>query len=167
MRKQPLSLAAACLLGVATAGCGPQATTTPNPGDAHAEHVHPTEGPHHGALAELGEEEYHAEIVHDDDAGKLYVYLLDGAAKQAVSIDAEEITVNLSHDGKPEQFKLVADPEEGDATGGASRFSSSDAELLEEIEHDHADGQLVVSINGSQFRGALPHHDHDDHDHDH
>ena len=33
--------------------------------DEH-EHDHPSEGPHHGSLIELGKEAYHAELVHDE-----------------------------------------------------------------------------------------------------
>mgnify|MGYP006188166609 CR=1 FL=1 len=40
--------------------------------DPHAGHAHPSHGPHGGDLIELGNEEYHAELVHphghDDDA---------------------------------------------------------------------------------------------------
>ncbi len=43
-------------------------------------HSHPTEGPHHGTLIELGKEEYHAELVHDDKM--VTIYILDSAAKK-------------------------------------------------------------------------------------
>ncbi len=71
-------------------------------------HSHPTEGPHHGTLIELGKEEYHAELVHDDKM--VTIYILDSAAKTAVPIDSLELVINLVHDGKPEQFKLAASP---------------------------------------------------------
>ena len=35
--------------------------------DDHAGHAHPTEGPHGGDLIELGNEEYHAELIHPHD----------------------------------------------------------------------------------------------------
>ncbi|MCO6042729.1 hypothetical protein NG895_02305 [Aeoliella sp. ICT_H6.2] len=130
-------------------------------------HNHPTEGPHHGSLIELGNEEYHAELVHDEQSGSVTIYVLDSAAKASVPIDAKELTINLSHDGQAEQFTLTADPDSGDPQGMASRFVSSDAELAEELDHDHAEAQLVLNIDGKQYRGAV-HHDHEGHDdHDH
>jgi len=68
---------------------GPPETT------AHAEHAHPGEGPHHGDLVELGNEEYHAEVVHGE-GGSVSVYILDSAAKSAVPIDATELTINIT-----------------------------------------------------------------------
>lgn len=131
------------------------------------DHGHPSEGPHHGSLIELGGEEYHAEFVHDEDAGTVTIYILDGAAKEAVAIDATEIMINLKHDGKGEQFKLAASPDAGDAEGKSSRFVSTDKELGEDLEHEDADASLVLKINGKSYRGAISHdHDHDD-DHDH
>lgn len=41
-------------------------TDAPPETDAHAEHAHPSEGPHHGDLVELGNEEFHAEVVHGE-----------------------------------------------------------------------------------------------------
>lgn len=138
--------------------------------DGH-DHGHPSEGPHHGSLIELGGEEYHAEFVHDEDAGTVTIYILDGAAKEAVAIDAPEIAINLKHGGKGEQFKLAATPDDGDPQGKSSRFVSTDKELGEDLEHEDADASLVLKINGKSYRGAISHdHDHDDdhgHDDDH
>ena len=69
-------------------------------------HVHPTEGPHHGDLVELGNEEFHAEIVHDEQTEMLTVYLLGTSAVHAVGSKALELKINLSHDGVAEQFTL-------------------------------------------------------------
>ena len=100
------------------AGCGsePAATDsgtvdTPPPATVDT-HAHPSEGPHHGDLVELGNEEYHAEVVHDE--GSVTIYILDGHVENAVPIDAAEITINLKHDGQPEQFTLAASPDAGD-----------------------------------------------------
>ena len=135
--------------------------------DDHEGHDHPSEGPHHGSLIELGGEEYHAEFVHDEDAGTVTIYILDGAAKEAVAIDAPDIAINLKHDGKGEQFKLAASPDKGDPQGKSSRFVSNDKELGEDLEHEDADASLVLKINGKSYRGAIAHdHDHDD-DHKH
>lgn len=136
-------------------------------GHDHDDHGHASEGPHHGSLIELGGEEYHAEFVHDEDAGTVTIYILDGAAKEAVAIDSPDIAINLKHDGKGEQFKLAASPDKGDPQGKSSRFVSTDKELGEDLEHEDADASLVLKINGKSYRGAIAHdHDHDD-DHKH
>lgn len=132
-------------------------------------HAHPSEGPHHGSLIELGKEEFHAELVHDDKS--VSIYILDGAAKSAVPIDAAELVINLLHDGKPEQFKLVATPDTGDPTGKSSRFVSTDPELVEHIDDESTKPKLSVTINGKGYRGTITHnhegHDHAGHDHKH
>jgi len=163
--------------------------------DPHAGHAHPTHGPHGGDLIELGNEEYHAELVqphgHDDDAhhddvpegshdkddahdhaahdhAGIMMNILDGAAKNAVAIEASEITLSLTHDGKPEQFKLAAMPQADDAEGKSSRFASADKDLLEHFhEAEHVDGVLVLSIGGKSFRGKLAHSHDDGHGHTH
>lgn len=137
-------------------------------GEAHA---HPSEGPHGGALVELGAEEYHAELVHDDQA--VTFYILDGKAESLVAIDASEVAVNLQHDGQGKQFKLAAKPQSQDAEGKSSRFVSADAGLAQELDHEHGDAQLVATIAGKQYRGKIEHHhghgahDHEGEGHDH
>ncbi len=127
----------------------------------HDGHDHPAEGPHHGILIELGNETYHAELVHDEQSGTVTIYILDSGAKTAVPIDATELTINLKHDGQGEQFKLAASPDAGDPAGKSSRFVSSDAELGEDLEHEGADARLVAVIDGKSYSGDIAHHDHD------
>lgn len=150
-------------------GCGQSYETsspvsTPPPTTAEV-HDHPSEGPHHGELVELGNEEYHLEIVHDDDAGTVTAYILDSSARVAVPIDATEILVNLSHDGEAEQFALAADPQSSDPEGKSSRFTSTEAELAADLDNETVAAQLVVTINGKQYRGAIE-HDHESHEPD-
>ncbi len=137
--------------------------------DDHAhEHAHPSEGPHHGDLVELGNEEYHGEVVHDEGTGGVTIYILDGSATTQVAIDAPHVAVNVKHDGKPEQFKLAASPEEGEAAGNSSRFVTDDAELGQLLDEEGSNPQLVVKISGKSFRGSISHnHDHAGHDHSH
>ena len=154
------------------AGCGNDqsastdttAVDTPPPGTVDTGHVHPTEGPHHGDLVELGNEEYHAEVVHDDES--VTIYVLDGHVENAVPIDAAEITINLKHDGQPEQFTLAASPDEGDPEGKSSRFVSNDAELVGHLDKEGSDPQLSLMIDGRPFTGRIE-HSHDGHDHSH
>lgn len=132
-------------------------------GHAHEGAAHAEEGPHHGHLIELGKEEYHAELTHDEASKTVTVYLLDGAAKSAVPIADAEIIVNLVVEGKPAQFKLPAKPQEGDPEGQASCFSLADEALLEALEAPKTTGRLNVKIKGKEFVGNVEHHEHGEH----
>ena len=169
-----LSLAAVLMF----VGCGKlpdEKTEKAADADAHSEadhldeHAHPTEGPHHGTLIELGKEEYHAELVHDEKAGTVTVYLLGPAAKKPVPIEAEDVAINVSHEGQPEQFQLAAKPEAGDPAGKSSRFVSQDPELIKHLDEENTKARLALKIEGKSFNGEFSHeHEHDhDHDHDH
>jgi hypothetical protein len=150
-------------------GCdlyAPPATVSDNSAALHPsaqidDHAHASEGPHHGTLIELGNEEYHAELIHDETT--VTVFLLDSSAAKISPIDANELTINLISAGKPAQFKLAASPDVGDAVGTSSRFALPSPELVEHLEHDHAGARLIVLINGKSYRGNIQH----DHEHDH
>ncbi|MBI1315060.1 hypothetical protein GC176_27530 [bacterium] len=204
------SVATLAMTAFVLSGCADSTTSEPassrssvasgdhHEGDGHdhseASHEHPSEGPHGGDLIELGNEEYHAELVHpyhhddnahahadhkdgddhkggheehgDPDHEGVTIYILDGSAKESVAIDVAEITLNLSHDGKPEQFKLTALPTETDPEGKSSRFASDDNDLLEHFHEEEIEGTLVLQINGKSYRGKVA-HNHEDHGHDH
>ncbi|MEO8269211.1 MAG: hypothetical protein ABI557_05795 [Aureliella sp.] len=138
---------------------------SPAPGE-HV-HAHASEGPHHGTLVELGSEEYHVEVTHD--ASTVTLYVLDSSAKQAVPIDASDVTINVVHDGRPEQFKLTASPDAGDPAGKSSRFTLADAELVGHLDEESAAPKLSLTIDGTPYRGEIEHehegHDHSDHAH--
>ncbi len=143
-------------------------TATAGSDDHDHDHAHPSHGPHGGDLIELGNEEYHGEVVHDEKAGTVTIYLLDSHAEKAVAIAAEEITINMKHDEEAYQFTLAAQPDDGDPEGQSSRFISSEPELARDLDHDDAEAHLVVTINDKQYRGKIAHnHAHGDHDHDH
>lgn len=143
-----------------TVGCGGTAKQPAEHGAAdetHDDHDHAATGPHGGEIIELGTAGYHAEVVHDGDAT---VYVLNGSAKAAAAIEATEILVNLSHDGKAEQFKLTAKPAATDPAGKSSVFTSNEPELVADLKEGHAEVQLVLTIDGKQVRGTLA-HDHE------
>jgi hypothetical protein len=144
---------------------GPPSNAKPAGADDHdhGKHPHPSTGPHGGALIELGKEEYHAELIHDDAAGTVTIYILDHDATDFVAIDAKELRINLKHHGKGEQFVLDAAPQDADEKGKASRFVSKDKELGEDLDHEDAEARLVVEIGGKSYTGEIK----GDHDHDH
>jgi hypothetical protein len=162
------------VLGVAS-GCtsesqGPAAVVAPVADSHHAAehaHGHAETGPHHGALVELGNEQYHAELVHDEHGGLVQVYVLDGAAKKSVAIDAEEVLINLKHGGQGEQFRLAATPLATDAAGKSSCFASGDKELGADLDATGTEARLVVEIAGKSYTGKIPSGSHAGHAHDH
>jgi hypothetical protein len=132
--------------------------TTPEP--EHAEH-----GPHDGHLIELGAEEYHGEIVMDATTRKVTVYLLGSDAKRAVPVSEPSVTLNLKVGETPTSLTLTAAPQEGEADGKSSRFEIAGESLPEAIkDEEDLHGDLVVTIEGKQFRGEIS-HDHAGHDH--
>lgn len=175
-RPTSLGLIFASALGMCAAGCQPAApppaapsgtVTTPPPGAeaGHAEHAHATEGPHHGVIVEFGNEEYHAEVVHDDATGTVTVYLLDSSAKKAATTTATEAVINLKHGDTAEQFKLLAQPEEGNPEGQTSRFTLTDKELVEHLDEAASAAKLNITIGDTPYSGAIPVGDHAGHDH--
>lgn len=151
-------------------GCGPTAEYKTNEqlkterGDDHDDHGHGAAGPHGGSLVELGEEEYHAEVVVDEKTHSLVVYLLGKDAKTASPIAATEVTVGLGGD---KSATLKAAPLEGEGEGKASKFELAD----EKVVHDLLDagflhGSLKVQIGEKAYEGHIDahfDHDHDDH----
>jgi hypothetical protein len=167
-----LVLVTTCSIMISAAGCADK-SPPPNKlppghekggGHEHGE-GHAAEGPHHGHLIELGEEEYHAELTHDEATKKVSVYLLDKSAKAAVPITDPEIVLNVATGSQPFQVKLPAAPQPGDPAGQASCFSVVDEKLLEALESPKATGRLNVTINGKAYVGEVAHGQHGDHNH--
>lgn len=164
-----ISVVGLCIGFLTDSGCTPPnaRTSTNTPGEE--EHAHASHGPHDGAIIELGDESYHAELVHEEATGKVTVYVLDSAAKNAVPIEASEVLVNIRQGEQGRQFKLAAEPDAGDSAGKSSRFSSTEAELGAALDAEEAKAALVLTIAGVQYRGeiALGHdedHEHEDHE---
>ncbi|MEI6239981.1 MAG: hypothetical protein WCR51_06305 [Planctomycetia bacterium] len=123
-------------------------------------HVHPTEGPHHGALIELGKEDYHAELVHDDATDTVTIHILDASATKAVPITAKHVILNMRVGGKPRQFPLPARAQTGEAAGSSSAFAATDKELCTVLDSHGASGRLNVEIGGKVYVGKIGGHSH-------
>ncbi len=169
-------VAFAALLILSLNGCGAESTHThsgqapesPSPTAQDPGHAHPSEGPHGGHLIELGNEEYHAELLHDEQTHTVTVHLLDAAGKQPVSVPQMEITMQLFQDGEFVSYALKAVPAEGDATGAASEFQIVDDALCDELSGQHElRGRLQVTIDQQPYTGTIEHgsHGHEGHEH--
>ena len=174
-------LSAAVMLGLSgLAGCGgdkggdyrtfdkgKDAAPDAEHGHAHThDHGH-EQGPHKGELIELGEEEFHAEVVFDEASDKVVLYLLGPDAKAAVAIEAKELSLEMPGKDAPVTHALAAAPQDGDGEGKSSRFEINSKELIEAFHQDPKTvGKFKVSIGGKEFNGEIK-HSHDDHDHKH
>lgn len=125
-------------------------------------HDHHELGPHGGELIELGNENYHAELMHDDQTHEVTIYLLDRTARRPAP-EAQlppHVIVNVLVDGAPRQFQLPR------AQG--NRYSLVDEALCDGLcgEQD-VRARLNAQIGGKTFVGNIEAHEHDGHEHHH
>lgn len=128
------------------------------------DHGHGEKGPHGGGIVELGEEEFHAEIVVDHDDHKLIVYVLGKDAKTPEAVAGTEIT--MTPEGK-DALTLKAAPQTGDAEGKASKFELVDDALVHALlDAGFLHGDLRITIGEKPFLGHVDYHlDGGHHDH--
>ena len=85
------------------------------------------EGPHKGIVVEWGEEEYHPEIVVDQKAGTVTVYVYgdhgDLHKKKLKAIDSKSLTLVLKT-SPATTVKLEPAPEKGDPKGMSTKFTA-------------------------------------------
>lgn len=130
LRFHGTALAIGCGLAFLAAGCADHAhdhkASVPAEKKKADEHKHDDHddhaeaGPHGGPLIEWGNEEYHAELVIDAKASRVTVYLLDGTAKKAPTIDSGKITnvtLTLSDEKPPKTIALKFDASASDGKG--------------------------------------------------
>jgi hypothetical protein len=130
---------------------------------AHEDHGHGHHGPNGGEIVEVGNEEFHAEVVVDESTHRIDVFVLGSDAKTAKPIDAPEISLSFKHGDEIEEFKLVAAPLDGEPEGQSSKFTLTSEELFEEM-HEHSEGAtLSFTAGGESLSGKVTHsHDHGD-----
>lgn len=167
----------ALILNGCDSGQGDFEPYTPPPvseDDHDHSHEHPEFGPHEGHIIELGDHEYHAELVFDPDTKTVTVYLLGHDLDESLPVELEELTLMLSIDGQEQAFALEAAPLEGEAEGESSRFElSGDPIIAEHIaDVEELAGHVEVTIKGTEYKGEITHdhdhgHDHGHGDHDH
>lgn len=132
------------------------------------DHGHAAKGPHGGGIVELGDEEYHAEVVVDHDSESLIVYVLGKDAKTAEPVAATEVTI--AREGK-DALTLKATPEASDGEGKASKFTIVDHDLVHKVmDEGFMHGDLRITIGDKPYNGKIDYHldgsSHEGHDHD-
>jgi hypothetical protein len=176
MRTHLLVVLAMVLAFVWLVGCtttSPEPPKTDKPGEhshdghdhAHG-HSHADLGPNGGHLLELGDEKFHAEWVHDDEAGKLSVFILDGAAKELVPIAAEKITIEKKVGDRSDTYDLHAVDRQGE-TPKSAKFEIVDKALIEALKlaGDGVEASIKIDVNGEPFTAKFTKHEHHGHKH--
>lgn len=131
------------------------------------QHNHAELGPHGGQLVELGEEEYHAEIIHDDNTHAVSVYVLDGKAEATVAISAPSVTIDVDLDGATRRFSLSAVHLGQEDSTRTFCFEAVDEALCHALDEEGSKSTVHVEIDGQSFSGVFAHvHEHG-HEHDH
>jgi hypothetical protein len=170
------SVVASLMFGVAFFACGCNSQKDYKTSEAvkqapalpEHEHEHSAKGPHGGGIVELGEEEYHAEVVVDHDSESLSVYLLGQDAKTAEPVAASELSIAL--EGK-DALVLKATPQESDGEGKSSKFALVDHDLVHTLmDTGFLHGDLRITIGDKPYLGHIDYHldgsSHEGHDHD-
>lgn len=131
-----------------SAGCGGKKADISKP-IAGKDHPHADKGPHGGALAEWGADEFHVEYVFDRDKKQATFYILDGdTAAKATPIDAETVTLTLKHTKTPVEIILKAEPEATDPKGKSSRFVGVNDALGEKVAFK---GEISGKVDGKPY----------------
>jgi hypothetical protein len=185
MRTNVPALAAVLMaIGVSlNGGCGREQQGRPDLTEEHSHDDHSHAGIHGGQVIELGVEDYHAELAHDEDSHTVAVYILDGTAAANSPIAAESVLVNAVANETPRQFTLLAKPLDDDPAGKTSRFELVDEQLSDGLAGDWdphaATARINFTVDNTPYFGDIDlhtlagEHEHaDDHshaegDHDH
>lgn len=132
------------------AGCGRQLPTTPPPA-AHKHEHHP---PHGGTPVVLGNEEYHLELLLDNQPGIMDAYVLDDEMENFVRIAADsfQVTAKLPDRQEVLTFKAVANRATGETVGATSMFAVQ-ADWLK--TNQTFDGTLSeLTVKGNAYRNV-------------
>jgi len=117
------------------------------------EHKHEAKGPHGGEILEVGDkDDHHLEMIHDDKAGKLTLYLLAKDMKTAVAIkDAPKLNLKGKDGNKQLDTKAVEAKE-----GAASQFEVTDEALKAEPE-----GRIAITLADGKKHNVNLKHEHE------
>jgi hypothetical protein len=158
MNLRTLAIALPLLLALAlAAGCGGDEQPAPSSGgpgaSGHDDHAHEA-GPHGGSLIVTSDHQLHVEVLHDEDAARMRLFVLDGDLKP-LALEKGPVLRLVGQDGSA-QVQGERDAE------GAWVFDH--ALLAGEPE-----GSILVTAGGKTWTPRLEHaHEHDEHEgHDH
>lgn len=125
--------------------CGKSEDQQNQPKKPEVNATHSEHGPHGGELIELGDHVAHLEIVHDENAGTIALYVLDADLKPTAL--AEAPVLNLPISSGPKQVTATA------RAGSNSEWLFSDPVLKGEPEG----ARLRIVLDGVTYTPELPH----------
>ena len=152
-------------VSVATTGCIIKTDSSKTDDKPKGGHNHPTKGLHGGPLVELGNEEYHGEVIMNEETDTLTIYILDDRVEKAVPIEAKTVVVTYKHGRDSDKRELPAKRDKDDPKGKSSRFELVDNDLVHALSHgEEAEAKLIVVIGGKSYTGdiTLKPHTHSD-----
>jgi hypothetical protein len=125
-------------------------------GHGHGDHGHGEPGPHKGTLIEIGEDEFHAELVVDHDAHAVRIYLLGADAKTASTTTDTSLKIAFEKVGEAE---LKAAPQAGETDGKTSCFEVLDDKLVHDLlDLGYAHGKFTVNLSGKPYTANIDAH---------
>lgn len=140
--------AMALVVGLA-AGCGTGSGENKSGGESKQKgHEHPTEGPHHGALVEWEDEDYHIEVLADRGTGVVTAYVLGRDAKTAAPIGSDKLVLAIKDPAV--QVELKPTPEATDPKGKSSKFVGT---LPEATKGRKLEGTIGGKVDGKPYSG--------------
>ena len=145
------------VLGLALfTGCGHEDDHAENPGQESGQDSggHAEEGSFGGTISVVGEHAAHIELVHDDGAGKVTLYIT-GPEGQTPLLIEEAPKLNLStNDGNKQVPTMAVNGTEK----GASQFEAKDEALKEHF----IEGRIAIIIDGKSYAvEIMVEHDHE------
>ena len=124
-------------------GCSKSDNATPKTEAIHKHEHHP---PHGGTPVELGEEEYHVELLRDAASGKLQAFVFDGELENFVRVPATSLEITAQVSGHEEKLILqpIANSATGEKIGDTSLFETQADWLKTTAEFEGVLKEIVV-----------------------
>ncbi len=126
-----------------TSGCHEQKT---EPAHAPEVHHHEHKPLHGGTPVELGQEEYHLELVLDTASGKMQAYVMDGELENFIRItnEAFEVSAKIPAQTETLTFKAVPNSATGEKVGDTSLFETQADWLKTTRQFDAVLKQIII-----------------------
>lgn len=119
----------------------------PDRDHSEAGHAHGA-GPHGGVVVDWGGGKFHVELVFEHDTKTATAYILGSDEKTAVAIDAASLELTLKD--PVYSVVLIAQSQQGDAAGKASKFMGAD-EILSTAKQ--ISGSITGVVAGTPYTG--------------
>jgi hypothetical protein len=149
---------------VSVAGCFKSASDDPKndslgpapavkSGEHDQEHAHKP-GQHGGRITNIGQDNYHAEVV-IEKGGTLRLHILGKDETKIQEVEVQELTAYLQGEGDTEAMPVVlkAEPQADDAMGKTSQFAG---QLPAALQGRTISGSAHIRIAGQRYRFSIP-----------